>query len=82
MKANREKVEAHLMEQIEKVKDVAGVSATYLRMINLISDAELNRIKERIGKLGYDDRINVDITYYELLSLYKDSKTKKNDKAN
>lgn len=58
------------MEQIEKVKDVAGVSATYLRMLNLISDAELNRIKERIGKLGYDDRINVDITYYELLSLY------------
>lgn len=70
MKANREKVEAHLMEQIEKVKDVAGVSAKYLRMLNLISDAELNRIKERIGKLGYDDRINVDITYYELLSLY------------
>lgn len=70
MKANKEKVEAHLMEQIENVKDIADVSAKYLRMINLISDAELNRIKEGIGKLGYDDRINVDITYYELLSLY------------
>lgn len=70
MKANKEKVEAHLMEQIEQVKDIADVSAKYLRMINLISDAELNRIKEGIGKLGYDGRINVDITYYELLSVY------------